>query len=233
MSRALYPVLHYRDVATTERMVAEVAAAGCAGMWLINMEGPSRPVRRLRASLAQQFPDVWLGLNALDLEPAEALRAASEEGFDGVWIDNPGLHTTHPAPAHVEALASEWATVHLARPTFRCWASVAFKTQRPEPDPVRQALAAAAHGWTPTTSGPATGAAPSVAHVATMRQGLPPEVRLAVASGLSPENAPLFLQHVDDWFVATSIAATFHTFDPVRLRWLQQQMSDAPQTAAP
>lgn len=46
------------------------------------------------------------------------------------------------------------------------------------------------------------------------------EHRLAVASGVTPENVQDYLPYVDDFLVATGISKNFHTLDPEKAREL-------------
>ena len=71
-----------------------------------------------------------------------------------------------------------------------------------------------------------TGVAPSVEHVRAVSEGARtvPGSRVAVASGITPENVGPFLPLVDDFLVATGISSSFYQFDKVRVRDLAAQM---------
>lgn len=43
---------------------------------------------------------------------------------------------------------------------------------------------------------------------------------LAIASGVTPDNVSAFLPHVSHILVSTGVSASFHEFDPARLRAL-------------
>jgi predicted TIM-barrel enzyme len=75
-------------------------------------------------------------------------------------------------------------------------------------------------GFIPTTSGHSTGVAADPSHVEAMRKLLEPGDPLAIASGITPENAELFLPFVSHVLVSTGVSSSFHEFDPAKLRAL-------------
>lgn len=74
-----------------------------------------------------------------------------------------------------------------------------------------------------TTSGSATGVAASVKKISDMREGCG-DVAMALASGVTPENASQYIPLVDAFLVATGISppGDFYNLDPIRLRALLQ-----------
>ncbi len=95
--RRLTPVIHYLNVETTLENARLALDAGCPGVWLINMGGPSLAVDRAAEAIREQMPDLWLGVNRLDLRASEACAMESGRGlYDAVWADNPGIHSRIP-----------------------------------------------------------------------------------------------------------------------------------------
>lgn len=78
-----------------------------------------------------------------------------------------------------------------------------------------------------TTSGSATGVAANVKKISDMREGCG-NVAMALASGVTPENASQYATLVDAFLVATGISppGDFYNLDPVRLATLLQVCRD-------
>jgi predicted TIM-barrel enzyme len=66
-----------------------------------------------------------------------------------------------------------------------------------------------------TTSGPGTGQAAALEKIQVMKEALD-DFPLAIASGITPENAVQYLPWADCVLVATGISRTFEEFDPQR-----------------
>jgi hypothetical protein len=230
--RALFPVIHYRTPALALSNAHMAADLGCAGVFLINMDGDSAPLLDVAATLRATLPTLWLGVNRLDRRAADVI-AEWGARFDGVWTDNAGLHSMLPdestiarCSAALDALPTQGRASGAA---LRFFGAVAFKGQRLDPNPAQSAVRAVDLGWTPTTSGPGTGIAPDVAKLAAIRAAIAhmPGARLAVASGITPENVTPFFPFVDDYLVATGIGKDFYTLDPVRVADLQRRVARA------
>lgn len=219
----LLPVIHYHSDSVALDNAEMVVAAGCRGLWLINMSGPSMHLHHAAEMMRTRWPGLWLGVNRLDMEADEAIALDSRLGlFDAVWADNPGLHSTDGDSALTERVNEHFAQARMANPAFRFYGSVAFKTQRPEPEPWEMARQAALWGWVAVTSGKATGVAPDIESVRQASAGAhaAPGGRLALASGISPTNVWQYLPYADDFLVATGISASFHRLDRVLLETL-------------
>lgn len=94
---------------------------------------------------------------------------------------------------------------------------MAFKYQRTDPSPGVAALHAFQLGMIPTTSGDQTGRAPSINKIQLIRNTLPSESPLAVASGMTPENIEDYLPYVSHYLVSTGISSDGYHFDLKRL----------------
>lgn len=212
-------VIHHRDDATTMRNAETAAEAGFEGVMLIQMEGDDHLIDAPSKAVRSAYPDLLVGTNRLSARVREAIVTPHLHGLDASWIDDPGLTSAGPdgrPPRIAEALS----LVREADPDFLFFGSVAFKTQRPDPDPATAARLAVDLGWIATTSGPATGVAPDVGKLLAMREAIP-DGRLAVASGVDPDNAVRIAPLVDWILVATGISSDFHTIDPVRAKALR------------
>jgi len=218
----LIAVIHHRDDETSVENAGKASDAGFEGVALIHMQGFDELIDRPSVSIKNQFPHLKVYANRLTTPPELVVPRDMALGLDGSWVDNPGVSSAGYEPVadvYQGTLAAAWSRNR----DFRFFGSVAFKTQRPEPDDEHAALAAwNAHqnGWTVTTSGTATGIAPDLAKLRAMRHRIP-EGDLAVASGVTPENASDIALFVDWILVSTGISQDFHTFDLEKMRRLR------------
>lgn len=86
----------------------------------------------------------------------------------------------------------------------------------PEEFPARAAAQARAVGFIPTTSGDATGHAPTISKIEAMGEG----GALAIASGMTPENVNGYAPALSHILVATSVSRSEHHIDPAKLKAL-------------
>jgi hypothetical protein len=231
MAPQLFPVIHHDSPAETLRNAEIAVRHACAGVFLINMDGPHTALDAVAGQIRGEFPDLWLGVNRLgDIRPEHTdADLLGETGFNGVWLDDVGIHSVRPRPTLRNHLQEVVEFAQSREADVRLFGSVAFKTQMREPDPARVALEAASLGWTPTTSGVATGEAADPTQPQAMKAAIAhlPGARLAIASGITPENVTLYLDSVDDFLVATGISETFHRFDERKVAALSAAISVA------
>lgn len=218
----LIAVIHHRDDETSMENAGKASVAGFEGVALIHMQGFDELIDRPSVRIKERFPHLKVYANRLTTPPELVVPRDMALGLDGSWVDNPGVSSAGYEPVadiYQSTLSAAWR----ANKEFRFFGSVAFKTQRPEPDNEHAAMAAlkAYHnGWTVTTSGTATGVAPDLAKLRAMRHGIP-EGDLAVASGVTPENAADISLFVDWILVSTGISEDFHTFDLEKMHKLR------------
>jgi hypothetical protein len=179
-----FAVIHVTDRRSAIENCECAREAGMSGVFLISHGHVSwRDLSALARPCLSIIP--YVGVNYLDLLPEHAIPEASKAGFKGVWEDSA---ITRALPHSIEVFGG-----------------FAFKHQ-PQPDDLPSAASEAAkHVDVVTTSGPHTGAPPTISKVATIRAALGPNVRLAIASGMTPENVNYFTPYVDDFLVATGI----------------------------
>lgn len=213
---AILPVIHYADDNQAMRNAERALEAGCDGVLLIDMTGRNTGLSFAARAVKRRWPAARAGVNWLGLDPWRALLGNRDAGLDWTWTDEQLTHTGG-------ALALEACRVDRLLRTAQphaLFCAVAFKHQPGEPDAAGAALRALRHGFIPTTSGPATGVAADPSVIAGLREEIGPEAPLAIASGITPENAAAFLPHVTHVLVSTGVSASFYEFDPVRLRAL-------------
>lgn len=216
----LIPVIHW----TTDQIAIENAAiadaAGCAGVFLIDMTGERLTIDKSAQAIKKSFPRLKVGANRLGMRPVDALEYDRRLGLDATWTDMSGVSSRGLGVTAIEA--KSWMEEDRRnRGKHLYFAGVAFKYQSAEPMPSSAAAHAAAAGFVPTTSGEATGQAPDIEKIRLMKRviGSSP---LAIASGISPENAKSFLPYCSYMLVATGISRDFAHLDSSRVRALQE-----------
>lgn len=208
----LLPVIHVESAAQTLRNVQIARTAGADGVFLINHCMSWRGLLQIQHESVIAFPNWWVGVNCLDLKPAEAFTHLSSE-IPGLWVDNAMVHETQPAQSDAERILrsqqqSGWPGLYFG--------GVAFKYQRQVNDLANACNIAKQFMDVVTTSGPGTGSAASPEKIRAMKQALG-QFPLAIASGITPENVADYLDAADCFLVATGISSSFYEFDPARV----------------
>ena len=218
------PVIHVTDAEQTERNMRVCLDGGVGGVFLINHDfGPDRFLPIIRHARGA-FPAAWIGVNFLAVTGRDAfpvLSQLSDEGVrvDAYWADDARIDERVGEGEQYEADeidmvrdAGSWRGIYFG--------GTAFKKQRPV-DVAHYGTAArlaCAHMDVVTTSGVATGKAVDLAKVAAFRAACG-ETALAIASGVTPENAADYGRDVDCFMVATGINrdGDFYNVDAGRL----------------
>lgn len=218
------PVVHVLDVAQAEKNLRIAISEGAAGAFLINHDFPLEPFLPMVREIRALFPNLWLGVNFLAVTGRDAfpvLGALQAEGFqlDAYWADDARIDERQPADQQGEATeiaaareASGWQGLYFG--------GTAFKKQREVPAAHFGTAARLATAWMEvvTTSGIATGEEADGEKISAFRQNLGDRA-LALASGVTPENAARYGAEVDCFLVATGInrEGDFYNIDPERL----------------
>jgi predicted TIM-barrel enzyme len=211
---AILPVVHIDGISQTIDDIGIAKDAGCDGVFLINMNGTGfDPLESAYTFARREYPDFWIGLNPLLKQPSAAFMIAPA-GLNGIWNDNAMIledSTEQPfAEAALEARAQR-------DPNILYFGGVDFKYQQKAINPARVARIAASYMDVVTTSGTATGSAPTAEKVNTMKDALP-ETPLALASGLNRDNIHLF-KRADAFLIASSLhlSKEKEVFDPTKM----------------
>ncbi len=196
------PVIHYQTIRQALDNAALVARCGCPGLFLISMEGEDDELDQACISVKGNFPQLRVGANFLTQSAEAALQRSLDLGLDATWTDKPGVTSfgANEAALRISAVLRQ-------HPQHQFFGSVAFKYQAPERFPPQAAVAAANLGMVATTSGAATGVAADVDKLRAMKAALG-DHPLALASGVSPDNASQFVPYVDFFLVSTHISET-------------------------
>ena len=223
---SIIPVIHVANEDQVMRNAAYAAKAHCDGVFLINM-GSSRSIEDETSEIIgfadkimDAHPKLLVGINHLRLDPRLALEINVNAGVDMTWTDAQPTHTLEN-PGIADELSSMLQGIG-----HDLFVGVAFKHQRPEPDPVRSAIEAGKLGFIPTTSGSATGVAADPEFITNLKTSIH-DYPLAIASGITPENVALYDRYLTHILVATGISSSFHEIDPDKLDLLMKNIKRA------
>lgn len=223
------PVIHVLDVGQVERNIRIVKHHGAPGLLLINHDISVDEFLPIIGEVRGRFPFLWIGVNFLAVTGLEAfsiLGALQRNGVqvDAYWADDARIDETRAGDQQNEAVAiadarrvSGWNGLYMG--------GTCFKKQREVAPQHYETAARIATSWMDvvTTSGIATGRAPELSKVDAFRRGVS-DAPLALASGITPQNAALFASGVDCFIVGTgiNIDGDFYNFDPIKVEQLMK-----------
>lgn len=216
------PVIHVLDREQALANVAQVARLGAAGVFLINHDFAVDEFLPILRAVRKDCPNLWLGVNFL-AQPGDVafpiLGRLADEGclIDAYWADDACMDERETQQLQAEKIAairaeSGWQGMYFG--------GVCFKKQRPVDPAMNEHSARIALPFMDvvTTSGIATGEATDLTKIADFRRGLG-DAPLAIASGVTPDNAMHYAADVDCFLVATGInrKGDFYNIDTARL----------------
>lgn len=203
-------VIHHLDLQTSLEQVGLARACGADGVFLISHHHDDEAVLAAASASKEIFHEFQVGINLLSSSPRYACQQALARSLDMVWADYMGVDGGGVTPVGFEL--SEFAQDN---PRVKLFASVAFKYQRVEVNPERAAFNAMKLGFIPTTSGVGTGQAPQIDKIESMSKTV--NGKLAVASGMTPENISQFAPYLAHVLVATGVSADEYRMDREKL----------------
>jgi predicted TIM-barrel enzyme len=216
------PVIHVQDLRQTLTNIGHAVHLGAPGIFLINHDFPVEPFLPILRAARAECPNLWFGVNFLAQPgrvafPILGRLAADGCVIDAYWADDACMDERQATQTEAEAIAairaaSGWQGLYFG--------GVCFKKQRPVDPSLNEHSARIALPFMDvvTTSGVATGQATDLTKIADFRRGLG-AAPLAIASGVTPDNAAQYAADVDCFLVATGInrPGDFYTIDPARL----------------
>ena len=221
------PVVHVLDNEQAERNVRVVIECGAAGVFLINHDFGVEAFLPIIRHVRSHYPGLWLGVNFLAVTGLKAfpiLGDLQREGctVDAYWADDACIdeHADHVGQTQAHAIngareKSGWRGMYFG--------GTAFKKQRAvnPADYPASASQAARHMDVVTTSGIATGHSADLNKISVFRSACA-DTPLAIASGITPENAKDYASDVDAFLVATGISdpGNFHNLNAEKLQQL-------------
>ena len=221
---AVLPVIHVTDENQATRNVRVIVEEGAPGCFLINHDFGVERFLPIIAHVRAKFPALWMGVNFLAVTGRDAFPVLGElkrEGVvvDGYWADDARIDERRTADDQQEAkgiaaalAASGWSGLYTGGTCFKKQREVA-----PEQYDYSARLAA---GFMDAvcTSGVATGKAVDRDKITTFRRAIG-DAALTLASGITPDNAHLYMDDVDGLMVATGINrdGDFYNIEPAKL----------------
>ena len=229
---AVLPVIHALDRDQVVRNVQIAVREGAHGVFLINHDFALEGLLPLVRAVRDRYPSLWLGVNFLAVTGVRAFPVLGDLEragcvVDAYWADDARIDERSDVQRDAEEIAearraSGWTGWYLG--------GTAFKKQREVRPEDFETAARVATGYMDavTTSGIATGRSAEVSKIEAFRRGCA-DRPLAVASGVTPDNAGAYAGLVDAVLVATGInrAGDFHNIEPMRLRRLLAACRDA------
>ena len=230
----ILPVIHVLD---EEQAVINVDVAldnGAHGVFLINHDFGVQPFLPIIRHVRHQFPDLWLGLNFLAVTGKDAFPILAElesDGYriDAYWADDARIDESKDVD-HQDEAKTILQTKEQCGWKGMYFGGTAFKKQR-YVDPAdyhTSAKLACQFMDVVTTSGIATGHEADLDKTAVFRDAIG-QSALALASGITPDNAHLYRHQVDAFLVATGINhdSDFYNINAEKLK----QLVDVTQSA--
>lgn len=223
----ILPVIHVLDSTQAMRNVEIALKEGAPGIFLINHDFAYPQFLPIIRDVRRRWPALWLGVNFLAITGLDAfpiLGGLSAEGIevDAYWADDARIDEFNDAGAQREAKliaatrqGSGWGGLYFG--------GTCFKKQR-EVEPQHYAVSARIATQfmdAICTSGVATGQSADPQKTRIFREAIGERV-LALASGITPENAAIYAADVDCFMVATGInhPGDFYNIAADRLREL-------------
>ncbi len=213
--RRVFPVIHVVSKKQCLDNIKICVEAKTDGVFLINHHSYCNELLDIYKYARELYPNLWIGLNCLDLAPWQAIENMPED-VNGLWSDNAYINENKSQQPYAEETLNvtkqkNWKGLHFG--------GVAFKYQRYVEELEKAVEIAKNYVDVITTSGDGTGIAADIIKIERMyyaAKGFP----LAIASGITPENIELYLPISNAYLVATGISKDFTTLDPVRTKEL-------------
>ena len=235
------PVIHVMRPASYDKVDAEVweqiesnikivRDCGLHGVFLINhgFRGDSL-VPYLRKA-RKQYPSLFIGVNFLGAMGSGVEVLKAYKLFDvvsGLWADNGGIREGVAATSAMRSAQlmkdQHWSGLYFGGVDFKGQKQISRHYAESDEDYVKQvaklssAACEAGVMHVVCTSGKGTGRAAPLDKMKAFRQGRDEvldkcSARLAVASGVTPDNVASYLPFVDAILVATGVSSDFHHF---------------------
>ncbi len=206
--------------------VAIAVQEGADGVFLINHEISAKALVEVYAKVDQAMgAQYFIGLNFLGVPPLQVVDLLSKAwNSSGIWFDDMGY--VEGGSEHIDnidmplKIRNTLKNLGYKGLTF---APVDFKYQLAAKNLSHATKTMSHFGDVVTTSGPRTGSPPALEKMLAMREAVP-DVPIAIASGITPENVDPFLDHVDYFLVATGISKSHTELDPSRVRLMVNKM---------
>jgi len=229
LPKQVFAVIHVQNQSQAYSNLRIAEDTGCDGAFLIS-HGEVAPDELWDIYFhLRRISRLTLGINQLGYPTSlcfsDAYARGRREGLrvPMIWADNYKL--THEGQSLPDVVRDYKQRVLRDPPLY--FGGVAFKHQPEEhltgPELAREAIQACGHVDVLTTSGIRTGTAPDIEKIRTMREAVGTRAKLAIASGITPENVGEFLPYADAFLVSTGISRDFYNLDPLKTHRLTRQ----------
>jgi len=208
----ILPVIHTLSKKQALENINIAHNHGADGVFLINHTISWVELLKIYEEVKLEFNNYWIGLNCLGLPPKLVFRKIHPE-TSGVWVDNAAIDEE---TKYQEKAASIKEVINKTNFRGIYFGGVAFKYQKGVKNLSLATQTAKKYMDVVTTSGNATGEAPTIDKIIEMKSVLE-DFPLAVASGITPENISNYLPYVDFFLVAKGISKSFYELDPDKL----------------
>lgn len=214
--KLVLPVIHHIDKDTTWEQAEIAYKCGADGIFLISHYDDDIVLGPIGKEISHEnwknsYGDKFkVGLNLLHTKALDSFDTVIDYELDALWLDNAGITSLGISPL-TKALIDK-----IKINKTELFASVAFKYQANESNPALAAKTAQENGFIATTSGAATGSAPSVEKIALMSKATGGQ--LGIASGMTLENIYEFIPYLSHILVATGVSIDEHRFNPLILK---------------
>ena len=214
--KIVLPVIHLFSIEQTLTQAELAMDCGAHGVFVIDHGGTDLAMDGARA-IKESHGDVFVGVNDLGGMPQAVMFDATESHIDGVWADDAYM-VEYPVGSQYDAYSDAKYMFGDKHELPLYFGGVAFKyTMKRHSNLEVLSRASVGHMDVITTSGDATGKAPTVEKISAMRKGIGEEA-LAIASGVSAENIAAF--DANAFLVASSISSGVYHFDAGKIREL-------------
>jgi predicted TIM-barrel enzyme len=201
----ILPVIHYSTLSVALENAEIAFQNGCDGVFVINMDYTPETdleIPAVCAHIKKLFPNKKVGANFLYADFI-TMFVNAVDSIDMIWTDDL-IPEEHDEVIRLQGFVKD----------IDIFESFAFKYKKADPDFVNTGNNILAKGRIPTTSGSGTGHAAPLEKLIQLSE-LP---RLALASGLTPDNVSMFKPYITHALVATGISDSFYTFDPTKVK---------------
>lgn len=216
--KKLYIVIHHDDDLLTIQQASICAKTkGVHGIFLISHTGQNEEILKQAEIVHDLFPTLEIGVNFLGWSAYDAMKAFAPRQFiRNLWFDSVGVFNGQSS-----AIADQTsdALKHLNKWSSnprQIFAGVDFKYQVLDLDPIASCKKLVELGFIPTTSGIATGFAPSKKKLENL-SAVAGDNGLAVASGITPENISELAPYLNHILVSTGVSTNFFEIDEAKL----------------
>lgn len=217
--KKLYPVVHVETFSQAMDNVNLAHESGADGVFLINHSIGYDKLLHIHSTIAGAFKDFPIGINCLDLSPAEVISIVGNAA-PMIWTDNALIVEGREEQPDAQAVKDLFAKAGYQGQYF---GGVAFKYQKPVKDLESVTKIASQYVDVVTTSGAATGVAAPLEKLKRMKAILG-EKFLAIASGITVDNVLDYTPFVDIFLVSTGISKDFLTLDAEKVKELADKI---------